>query len=103
MMRGVLVAAAALGACATAPKAPPVHIGPSMTQQQCNLIKLAGQKFDVDMRGVELEKALRGLADCTCFHFELQAGTTASITLPPQPKALDADALFAEFVKAADA
>ncbi|MBL8953512.1 MAG: hypothetical protein JNK82_22240 [Myxococcaceae bacterium] len=81
----------------------PLHIGPTMTQQQCDLIKYGGQTFDVDMQAVPLETALRGIADCTCFHFELKAGTVANITIVKQPKPLNADELFAEFKKAADA
>lgn len=94
-------------ACATPgppppPPAAPTHIGPTMTQQQCDLIKYGGQTFEVDMQAVPLEKALRGLADCTCFHFELKAGTSGSITLSSN-KPLNADELFAAFVKAAEA
>lgn len=93
-------------ACAKAPPPPPpeppLGIGPTMTQQQCDLIKYGGQTFDVDMQAVPIEKALRGIADCTCFHFELDRRTTGAITLKAA-KPLNADELFAEFVKAADA
>ncbi len=102
-------AAALLVACATPAPAPeptfealPLHIGPTMTEQQCGLIKFGGQKFDVDMQAVPLEKALRGVADCTCFHFEIKPGTEARITLTAA-KPLNADELFAEFVKVASA
>ncbi len=95
-----------LAACATTPQAPPpqpVFIGPSMTQKDCDLTKYEGRRFEVDMRAVELEKALRGIADCTCLHFELQPGTTANITISPQPKPVNADELFALFEAAVKA
>lgn len=95
-----------LMACATTPQAPPpqpVFIGPSMTQKDCDLTKYEGRRFEVDMRAVELEKALRGIADCTCLHFELQPGVKANITIPPQPKPVNADELFVLFEAAVKA
>jgi hypothetical protein len=98
-----------LAACATTPPTPeapapqPVFIGPSMTQKDCDLTKYEGRRFEVDMRAVELEKALRGIADCTCLHFELQPGAKADITIPPQPKPVNADELFALFEAAVKA
>ena len=95
-----------LAACATTPPPPPpepVFIGPSMTQKDCDLTKYEGRRFEVDMRAVELEKALRGLADCTCLHFELQPGTKANVTISPQPQPVNADELFVLFEAAAKA
>ncbi|MBK7860744.1 MAG: hypothetical protein IPJ65_19505 [Archangiaceae bacterium] len=116
-MRALWLGAGLLWACAS-PKAEhrpddtfaeappqPVDIGPFQTQRECDLVLLGGQKFEIDMQAVELEKALRGVADVTCRHFRLMPGTHAFITVPAPnpPRALTANELFAKFVEACEA